>query len=431
MKRLIAATLALAVAAPIFAQAPTVAALKGKKVELTIWTHEDPNRTALEKRLIDEFVKANPGVKVNYVTYPSGKIKDIVVAGFAANAGPDIFNLEIFDGYQFIANGRVAQVDYALAGYRNAKDMESKYLPGMLEPVIEKGKIYGLPLELTNWALFLNKKIFRDAGIDPEKDWPRTWEDIMAQSERIVRRDGQIITRRGFDFRYPYYLTSVMPMVEQLGGELVSKDGKSVVTGDAAWLKVLSYFRDFGPNGKNLGSPTYAAARRLFDNDKNEIAMSLSGLYQEARMRDTNPAFYNSGEWMVVPFPQWKDAVKKVPNNYYGHYYMVNAQKPKLSQQASWALLGYMLSHGEEYLEKVSIVQPTKALMESATFKAMPYSDVFAKDLAAGHVVYYGEASSKIESLLKEAFESVMLSGVEPAKALDKLRKDVRAALND
>jgi multiple sugar transport system substrate-binding protein len=204
-----------------------------------------------------------------------------------------------------------------------------------------------------------------------------------------------------------------------------------VITGDAAWLKVLNYFRDFGPNGKNLGSPTYTAARKVFDNDKNEIAMSLSGLYQEARMKGANPAFYDSGEWMVVPYPQWKDAVRKVPNNYYGHYYMVNAQSPKLDQQAAWALLGYMLQHGEEYLDKVAIVQPTKALFDSKTFKDTPYSDVFAKDMADGHIVYYGAASSKIESLLKEAFESVMLSGVEPAKALDKLRRDTKAALED
>lgn len=431
MKRFVAILLAFAIIAPAFAQAPTISVLKGKKVEVVIWTHEDPNRTALEKRLIDEFIKANPGVTVNYVTYPSGKIKDIVVAGFAANAGPDIFNLEIFDEYQFITNGRVAPVDFAAAGFRNLRDMQGKYLPGMLDSVTEGNKIYGMPLELTNWAMYLNKKIFRDAGLDPMKDYPKTWEDVMAVSEKIVTRDGQIITRRGFDFRYPYYLTSVVPMVEQLGGELVSKGGKKVIVGDAAWLKVLNYFKDFGPNGKNLGSPTYTAARKVFDNDKNEMAMSLSGLYQEARMRDANPVFFNSGEWMVIPFPQWKDAVKKVPNNYYGHFYMVNAQKPKLSQQASWALLGYMLSHGAEYLEKVAIVQPTKALMESATYKAMPYSDVFTKDMAAAHIVYYGAASSKIESLLKEAFESVMMSGVDPAKALDKLRKDVTAALAD
>ncbi len=431
MKRIAAAILAVVLVLPALAQAPVVPGLKGKSVELTIWTHEDKARTALEKRLIEEFMAANPGVKVNYVTYPSSRIKDVVVAGFSANQGPDIFNLEIFDEYQFISNGRVAPVDLKAAGYKNVKDLQSKYLPGMLDPVTEGGKIYGLPLELTNWCIYLNRKIFRDAGLDPDRDYPKTWEDVVAVSEKIVRRDGQIITRRGFDFRYGYYLTSVLPMVEQLGGALLSKDGKSAIVGDAAWLKVLEYFRDFGPNGKNLGSPTYTDARRIFDNDKDEIAMSISGLYQEARMRGANPGFFNSKDWMVIPFPQWKDAVRKVPNNYYGHYYMVNAQKPKLSQQAAWALIAYMLSHGEEYLQKVAIVQPTKALMESAAFKSMPYSDVFAKDMAAAHIVYYGAASSKIEALLKEAFTSVMLAGVEPAKALEKLRKEVAAALAD
>ncbi|GAB1432806.1 extracellular solute-binding protein [Spirochaetota bacterium] len=431
MKRIIAFLLVLAIALPLFAQAPAVAALKGKKVEVVIWTHEDANRTALEKRLIDEFVKANPGVTVQYVTQPSSKLKDLLIPAFAANAGPDIFNLEINDEYPYIVQKRVAEVDYKLAGFKDMKDMQAKYMPGMLDPVTVKNKIYGLPLELTNWAIYLNKKIFRDAGLDPEKDYPKTWEDVMAVSEKIVKRNGQIITRRGFDFRYPYYLISVMPMVEQLGGELVSKDGKNVVTNDAAWLKVFNYFKEFGPNGKNLGSPTYTAARKIFDNDKDEIAMSLSGLYQEARMREANPAFFSSGEWMVIPYPQWKNAVKKVPNNYYGHYYMVNVQASKLKQQASWALLGYMLSHGEEYLNTVAIVQPTKALFESKTFKDMPYSSVFAQDMADGHIVYYSDASPKIDALLKDAFESVMLSGVDPNAALIKLRKEVKAALED
>jgi multiple sugar transport system substrate-binding protein len=431
MKRILAFAVALSLGLGLGAQAPSVPELKGKTVTVTIWTHEDSNRTPLEKRYIEEFKAANPGLTVNYVTYPSLKIREVLTTAFAANQGPSIFNMELFDEYPFIVNGRVAPVDFKLAGYKDAKDLVDDYNPGMIDPVTVEGKIYGLPLELTNWAIYLNKKIFRDAGLDPDKDWPKTWEDVMAVSEKLVIRDGQIIKRRGFDFRYPYYLTSVVPMVEQLGGELIAKDGRSGIIGDAAWLKVLSYFKDFGPNGKNLGSPTYTAARSLFDNDKNEVAMSLSGLYQEARMKKSNPAFFSSGEWMVIPFPQWKDAKRKVPNNFYGHYYMVNAQAAKLEQQAAWALLGYMLSHGEEYLANVAIVQPTKKLFDSSTFKAMPYSDVFTKDLAAAHMVYYGPASSKIDALLKEAFESVMLAGVEPQRALDKLRKDVNAALNE
>ncbi len=400
-------------------------------IELTIWTHEDQNRTALEKGFIEEFEKANPNIKVNYVTYPSGKIKDIIVAGFAANQGPDIFNIEINDSYPFVVNGRVAPVDAAAAGYKNQKALVDAYLDKMLDPVTLDGKVYGLPLELTNWCVYLNKKIMRDAGLDPEKDAPLTWEDIAAVSEKIAVHNGEIITRRGFDFRYPYYLISWIPMVEQLGGKLVSDDGKTAIIGDEAWLKALTYMRDFGPKGKNLGSPTYTAARKIFDNNNNEIAMSLSGLYQEQRMASSNPAFFKSDDWAVIPYPQWKDAANTVPCHYYGHYYMVNAQKSKAQQTAAWKLLGFMLSHAEDYLREVAIIQPMKSLFESETFKNMPYSQVFEDDLQKGSIVYYAENSPKIDSLLKTAVESVMLSGVEPKDALASLKKSVQEVLDE
>ncbi|MBR1913023.1 MAG: extracellular solute-binding protein [Treponema sp.] len=400
-------------------------------VELTIWTHEDQNRTELEQQLIKEFQQDNPNITVNYVTYPSGKIKDILVAGFAANQGPDIFNIEINDEYPFVINGRVAPVDVVAAGFKNQKELVASYMDKMLDPVTMDGKVYGLPLELTNWCIYLNKKIFKDAGLDPEKDAPKTWEDIVAVSKKIAIHDGEIITRRGFDFRYPYYLISWVPMVEQLGGKLVSDDGKKAIINDEAWLTALRYMKDFGPSGENLGSPTYTAARKIFDNNQNEIAMSLSGLYQEQRMASTNPSFFNSDEWMVIPYPQWKNAKQTVPCHYYGHYYMVNAQKSAAQRTAAWKLLGFMLSHSEEYLKKVAIVQPTKALFESDTFKEMPYSEVFKKDLESGSIVYYAENSPKIDSLLKNAVESVMLSGTSPETALADLRKNVQAVLDE
>ena len=39
------------------------------------------------------------------------------------------------------------------------------------------------------------------------------------------------------------------------------------------------------------------------------------------------------------------------------------------------------------------------------------------------------EERRQLESLLKEAFESVMIGGIEPQAALDKLRKDANAVL--
>jgi len=45
-----------------------------QSIEILYWTHEDPNRTEIENRYIEEFEAANPGVTINRVTNPSDKI---------------------------------------------------------------------------------------------------------------------------------------------------------------------------------------------------------------------------------------------------------------------------------------------------------------------------------------------------------------------
>ena len=400
-------------------------------MEITFWTHEDPNRTEIENRYIVEFEKANPGVTVKRVTNSSTKIQELVLTAFAANQGPDIFNMSIEDEYAYIVNERLAPVDFEAAGYPSLQAVYDAYVSGVLDPVTYKGKLYGLPLELTNWCLYLNKKVFKDVGLDPEKDYPKTWEEMVEVSDKIAIRDGEILNRRGFDFRYPYYLVSMVPMVEQLGGKLISDDGKTAIVNDEAWLKFLKFMQEWGPNGKILGSSTYANARKLFNKDNNDIGMCMTGLYQQGRIRNDNPDFYNSGEWMVVPFPIFEDAVKDVPCAYYGHYYMVNGQKPLENQKMAWKLIAYMLSHGEEYLTKVNIVLPTVKLMESETYKSMPYSKVFADDMAKGHVVYYGESSAEIQSHIREAVESVMMAGTSPEDALKTLKRKAQEVLDE
>jgi len=401
------------------------------KTEITYWTHEDPNRTEIENRYIQEFEKANPEVTVKRVTSPSKKMAERVLTGFAANQGPDMFNLQIEDEYAYIVNGRLAPIDHKAAGYPSVKAIYDAYLPKVLDPVTYKGKLYGLPLELTNWCLYINDRVFKDAGLNPDKDYPKTWEEMVAVSEKITIREGEIIKRRGFDFRYPYYLVSMIPMVEQFGGKLISDDGKTAIINDKAWIQFLEFMQAWGPNGKNLGSPTYTNARKLFNKDNNDIGMCLSGLYQAGRIRADNPEFYNSGEWRVVPFPKFSNAVNDAASAYYGHYFVVNAQKPKENQEMTWKFIGYMLGHSEEYLSKVGLIQPTVKLMGSQTFKDMPYSSVFKGDMERGKIVYYAGNSAKIQQHIREAVESVMLAGASPEEALKNLKRKAQETLDE
>ncbi len=429
MKKTLITMFAILLIAPMFVFA------QGEKeddnITIEFWTHEDANRQALEDRYIAEFEETHPNVTVNVTRQSSTKMIELVQTAFAAGEGPTIFNLSINDEYPFMDAQLVDPVDYKAAGYDSESALVDAYVAGMLDPVTIDGNVYGLPLELTNWSLFINKNVFKDAGLDPEKDYPKTWEEMLDVSEKLAIRDGDILIRRGFDFRYPYYLESMVPMVEQLGGSLFNEDGSEAIIGEDAWVAWLTYMQNWGPNGQNLGSPTYKNARKLFNTNNNDIAMAMTGLYQEARINHDNPDFYNSGEWMVVPFPTFENAVKDVAACYYGHYYMVNANENDATKEAAWELIGYMLSHGEEYLTNVNIIQPTKALMNSETYHNMPYSDVFTKDFERGHVVYFGANSTEIQNLLRNAVESVMLQNVDPVQAYRQLKSSVQELIDE
>jgi multiple sugar transport system substrate-binding protein len=409
-----------------------------KPAVLNMWTHEDPNRQKMEEQFAKEFMAANPHLTINYSVYPSTSIQDLIPAAYAAKNAPTIWNLELQKAYPIFMEGLCAPIPVQELGFRNEQALVDTYLPKMLDPVTDtdgkwfgqRGKIYGLPLEVNSWCIFLNKKIFRDAGIDPEKDYPKTWEEVMAVSERIVRRNGEIITRRGFDFRYPDYLISWVPMVEQLGGAVVSADGREAIVGEAAWVKVLDYMKQWGPSGKNLGSPTMPQARRQFDNDQNEIAMHLSGIYQEARMKTANLAFFNSSDWMIIPYPVFQGG-KHVSNTYYFQYYMVNSQVPQNEQTDAWKFVQFMLSHGNMYLETVALTQPTRAVMEGSLYKSMPYSQVFVDDLRYANVVYHSGFSWRINELIDTAIKNVMTTNTTPQQAYQTLKRDCQAVLDE
>ena len=400
-----------------------------KPVSLVLWTHEDVNRSVLEKKLLKEFNAANPNVSVDYQAYPSGKIRELLTVALSANQGPDIFNQHYVVIRDFVLEGRTTALDPAWIGEKSIKDVKSRYIAGTLAGVELDNDLYGLPVECGNQTIYLNKKMLREVGLNPDTDYPKTWEDVMAVSEKIVKRNGDIITRRGFDFRYPEYFQFI-PMVEQLGGRLVSEDGKTGVINDNAWLQFFDFFRQWGPKGKNLGGPSYQAARTAFDLDNGTVAMSSSGLYQQGRMRTNNPAFFNSGEWMVIPYPQWKNAVAHVAGPYGVQYYVINAQTSQEGKIWGWRAVDFMLSHGEDYLKDAAVLQPSFKVHQSETYKALPFSNVFFQDMQKAKPEYHGPSSSIISDRLAAAVDKVMLQGEDPKTVLVSFRKEIQDILN-
>ena len=392
---------------------------KDSIISIDYWTHSDYARNTLEERLIAEFEKANPGIRINRTIYTSSELLNILPNAISAGRGPVLFNLQQDYLAHIIEGGYLSPADYVSIGYSSMDDVISDYIDDAFYGCTKDGVIYGIPMEFTNWCLYINKTKFREAGLDPETDYPKTWEEMVEVCEKLVSREDGILTERGFDFRYPHFLTFFVPMVQQLGGDILDENGNLAIVGEEAWEKAFSFMQEWGPLGRNLGSPTYKNARTVFN--EGDIAMMLSGLYHEERLRVANPELFESGEWMVVPFPVFENG-KRVSSAKYCHYWSVNASSSEKEQEAAWKFIGYLADHAEEYLEEACLLPPKRSIVDNLDSYTIPYSSVFSSDIEYSSFVYSGADAVDFKETIETLMKEVMLLGLSPEKAVIRLK---------
>ena len=109
---------------------------------------------------------------------------------FAGGAGPDVFNVDSFSSGQYYSSGILAPVDLAAVDAKSNGDLEKRYGLG-IGGATYNGKIYGFPTEVSNWACVANKELWAKAGLDPAKDAPKTWEDMVDVATKLTVRDAK------------------------------------------------------------------------------------------------------------------------------------------------------------------------------------------------------------------------------------------------
>ncbi|WP_292643810.1 sugar ABC transporter substrate-binding protein, partial [Mesorhizobium sp.] len=98
-----------------------------------------------------------------------------------------------------------------------------------------KDHIYGLPFSADASVLIWNKKLFKQAGLDPEKG-PASWAEIAADAEKVNALGGNI---KGFYFSGNCggcNIFTFTPLIWASGGDILSEDG-SKATLDSPQLR--------------------------------------------------------------------------------------------------------------------------------------------------------------------------------------------------
>ncbi len=107
------------------------------------------------------------------------------------------------------------------------------FFPALWQEMKWQGRIFGLPSSTASYALFYNKRLFRAAGLDPERP-PKTWDQVQQYARKLVRYDAQgNITQMGYIPEYgtlPGHgdLPTAIVQAWQLGAKFLSEDGTRV-----------------------------------------------------------------------------------------------------------------------------------------------------------------------------------------------------------
>lgn len=95
--------------------------------------------------------------------------------------------------------------------------------------------IYGLPLTVDARAIFYNKALFEEAGIQP----PTTWEELEQAAIALTVWDGDTLERAGFSLQDAGLFNMYL---QQAGGTMLTEDGSKTNFNNEQGLAVLNFW---------------------------------------------------------------------------------------------------------------------------------------------------------------------------------------------
>jgi multiple sugar transport system substrate-binding protein len=291
----------------------------GKKVEVTLagWGG-NPSEQKLLQQTLDEFEKKHPNIKVKLEVI-SEQYMDVIKTRLIGGEGPDVFYLDAFEAPALIETGVLEPLDKYVTDDFDINDFEKPLLDAFKG---KDGHIYGFPKDYSTLALFYNKKMFKEAGVDV----PKTWNELRETAKKLTK--GTEV----YGFGIMPELARLYYIAESKGGKVVTDDKASFA--DPKVVEALQPIVDMHLKDKSTAQPSEVGANwggEMFGQGK--AAMVIEGNWAIPFLQDTFPNLeFGTAE---VPTINGKKATMA-----YTVAYVMNKDSKK--KKEAWELISYL-----------------------------------------------------------------------------------------
>ncbi|MCM3659512.1 sugar ABC transporter substrate-binding protein [Georgenia satyanarayanai] len=287
---------------------------------LTIWAW-DPTLESVSQ----DFMDLHENVEIDLVNVGTGNdqytsLQNAIAAG---SGGPDIAQVEFYALSQFVLGEALADLTPYGAG-----ELDSTFTPGPWGAVSQGGGVYALPTDSGPMALFYNKRVFDEHGLQV----PTTWEefrDVGRQLQAVA--PGSYITNDTGDAGF------TTSLIWQAGGHPFQVEGTDI-TVDLAdeGSETFAGFWDTMVE-EDLVAPITSWSDEWYQGlGDGSIATLVIGAWMRGNLESSVPAA--AGDWAVAPMPQWEEGTSDTAENGGSSLAVMSASE---NQELAYAFLEY------------------------------------------------------------------------------------------
>ncbi|RFU84546.1 sugar ABC transporter substrate-binding protein [Streptomyces triticagri] len=263
---------------------------------LTYWaSNQGPDIPADKKILTPELKKfeKQTGIKVKLEVVPWSDLLNRILTATTSGQGPDVLNIGNTWSSSLQATGALLPWDEKNFAKIGGKD---RFVPAALDSAGAEGEDpAAVPLYSMAYALYYNKKMFREAGISEP---PATWDQLVADGKKLSKGGKWALGAEGANLSNNIH--QIFVLAKQHGADWFTADGKPDFTSPGAVAAVKQYV-DFMAKDKIVapGNAEYAQNQSLSDFSKGKTAMVLwqaaASTFESQGMKDS--------DWGVAPVP--------------------------------------------------------------------------------------------------------------------------------
>jgi ABC-type glycerol-3-phosphate transport system substrate-binding protein len=221
-------------------EAPKQAPAAPPTGELTFWMM---SWEKIGETIQNKFNELNTGIKVKW-ELGDFDTNTKIMAALAAGNPPPVHHLGRWQtGDMAIRNAIIPLDEYIQA----SKTFKWDNLWSRLQADCTMwGKKWTVPLSTDTRAFFYNKKLLKEAGLDPENP-PDTWEQLLAAVPKLTKRDaGKRLTQIGFtpSFANPPVYLMFFSVLWCKGGDIVDKDLTKITIATDKGIEAMKFLKE-------------------------------------------------------------------------------------------------------------------------------------------------------------------------------------------